>query len=72
MRDEFRPLDKRPIEVTTDFLGEDRHEFVAKLAYKLWERTGAPSRFTGRRLVRGGRSCVRVVSSVGDRYSIPE
>jgi hypothetical protein len=25
-----------------DFLGEDRHEFVAKLAYKLWEQRGRP------------------------------
>jgi len=33
---------KRPIALTTDFLGEDRHEFVAKLAYKLWEERGRP------------------------------
>lgn len=25
-----------------DFLGEDRHEFVAKLAYQLWEERGRP------------------------------
>jgi hypothetical protein len=25
-----------------DFLGEDRHEFVAKLAYQLWEERGHP------------------------------
>jgi Protein of unknown function (DUF2934) len=31
-----------PIALTTDFLGEDRHEFVAKLAYKLWEERGRP------------------------------
>ncbi len=30
------------MELTTDFLGEDRHEFVAKLAYKLWEERGRP------------------------------
>jgi hypothetical protein len=30
------------IELTPDFLGEDRHEFVAKLAYKLWEQRGRP------------------------------
>ena len=33
---------QQPIELTTDFLGEDRHEFVAKLAYKLWEQRGRP------------------------------
>ena len=35
---------KQPIMLTTDFLGEDRHEFVAKLAYKLWEERGRPFR----------------------------
>jgi Protein of unknown function (DUF2934) len=30
------------IELTTDFMGEDRHELVAKLAYKLWEERGRP------------------------------
>jgi hypothetical protein len=33
---------EQPIELTTDFLGEDRHEFVAKLAYQLWEERGRP------------------------------
>lgn len=33
---------QQPIALTTDFLGEDRHEFVAKLAYKLWEDRGRP------------------------------
>jgi hypothetical protein len=28
--------------LTTDFLGEDRHELVAKLAYKLWQERGRP------------------------------
>ena len=28
--------------LSTDFLGEDRHELVAKLAYKLWEERGRP------------------------------
>ena len=43
MPDEFRPSDKQQsIELTTDFLGEDRHEFVAKLAYQLWEERGRP------------------------------
>lgn len=31
-----------PLKLTTDFLGEDRHEFVAKLAYQLWEKRGRP------------------------------
>ncbi len=31
-----------PVALTTDFLGEDRHEFVAKLAYKFWEERGRP------------------------------
>ena len=40
---EFRPPHKQqPVELTTDFLGESRHEFVAKLAYKLWEQRGRP------------------------------
>jgi hypothetical protein len=36
------PGKQQPIVLTTDFLGEDRHEFVAKLAYKLWEERGRP------------------------------
>ena len=36
------PDKQQPIELTTDFLGEDRHEFVAKLAYQLWEQRGRP------------------------------
>jgi hypothetical protein len=36
-------MDKQqPLELVPDFLGEDRHEFVAKLAYKLWEERGRP------------------------------
>jgi hypothetical protein len=36
-------MDKQePLELTTDYLGEDRHEFVAKLAYQLWEKRGRP------------------------------
>ncbi len=33
---------QRAMELATDFLGEDRHEFVAKLAYKFWEERGHP------------------------------
>ena len=36
------PHNQQALELTTDFLGEDRHEFVAKLAYKLWEERGRP------------------------------
>jgi hypothetical protein len=43
MPDKFGELGKQqPLELTTDFLGEDRHEFVAKVAYKLWEERGRP------------------------------
>jgi hypothetical protein len=43
MPDKSRPSDKQqPVELTTDFLGEDRNEFVAKLAYELWEKRGRP------------------------------
>lgn len=43
MPDKLKSLDNQPpIELTTDFLGEDRHEFVAKVAYKLWEQRGRP------------------------------
>ena len=43
MPDKFGELDKQqPLELTTDFLGEDRHEFVSKVAYKLWEERGRP------------------------------
>jgi len=33
---------QKPVELATDFLGEDRHEFVAKLAHELWEKRGHP------------------------------
>lgn len=36
------PNRQHPMELMPDFLGEDRHEFVAKLAYKLWEERGRP------------------------------
>jgi hypothetical protein len=29
-------------ELIPDFLGEDRHEFVEKLAHQLWEERGHP------------------------------
>jgi hypothetical protein len=52
MPDESRPTDKQKLlEFATDSLGESRNEFVAKLAYKLWVQRGAPSGFTGHRLV---------------------
>ena len=43
MGDKSGQTDKqRAVQLTTDFLGEDRHEFVAKLAYRLWEKRGRP------------------------------
>lgn len=36
------PDKQQSMELATDFLGEDRHELVAKLAYKLWEERGCP------------------------------
>ncbi len=43
MPDKFGELGKQqPLELTTDFLGEDRHELVAKVAYKFWEERGRP------------------------------
>ena len=33
---------QKPLELIPDFLGEDRHEFVAKLAYHYWEERGRP------------------------------
>ena len=43
MPDQFGELNKQqPLELIPDFLGEDRHEFVAKLAYELWQERGRP------------------------------
>jgi hypothetical protein len=43
MPDESRPLDKQhPLELIPDFSYESRHEFVERLAYKLWEQRGRP------------------------------
>jgi hypothetical protein len=43
MPDESLPPDKQqPLELTPDFLYESRHEFVEKLAYKLWVQRGRP------------------------------
>jgi len=43
MNDKPKSLDEQhPVELTTDFLGEDRHDLVAKMAYKLWEERGRP------------------------------
>ena len=36
------PDKQQPLELTTDFLGQSRHEFVAKVAYRLWEERGRP------------------------------
>ena len=43
MPDELEKIDKQQlVELAPDFLGEDRHELVAKMAYKLWEEWGRP------------------------------
>jgi hypothetical protein len=34
--------EQKLLELIPDFLGEDRHEFVAKLAYQYWEQRGRP------------------------------
>lgn len=30
------------LKLLPDFLGQDRHEFVARVAYQLWEERGRP------------------------------
>jgi hypothetical protein len=43
MPNEAQTIDgQERVELTPDFLGESRHEFVAKLAYQHWERRGMP------------------------------
>ena len=43
MPDKLQSPDRQqPLELIPDFLGEDRHELVSKLAYKLWEERGRP------------------------------
>jgi len=37
-----QPDKQQPVQLIPDFLGENRHEFVAKLAYILWEQRGRP------------------------------
>jgi hypothetical protein len=37
-----RPNKQQPVQFIPDFMGENRHEFVAKLAYTLWEERGRP------------------------------
>ena len=40
---ESKFMDKqKPLELIPDFLGESRHEFVAKLAYQYWQERGRP------------------------------
>ena len=44
MRNELAEMDKQqPVELIPDFSYEDRHQFVERLAYKLWEERGRPS-----------------------------
>jgi hypothetical protein len=36
-------MDKQQLlDLIPDYVGEDRHEFVARLAYRLWEERGRP------------------------------
>jgi len=43
MPDNLKPPNRQPpLELIPDFLREDRHEFVSKVAYKLWEERGRP------------------------------
>jgi hypothetical protein len=43
MPDESQPpVKQQPLELIPDFSYESRHEFVTKLAYKLWEQRGRP------------------------------
>jgi hypothetical protein len=37
-----QPDTQLPLELIPDFLSEDRHQFVAKLAYHYWEQRGRP------------------------------
>ena len=37
-----QPDKPKPLELIPEFLGENRHEFVAKLAYHYWEDRGRP------------------------------
>jgi hypothetical protein len=42
MPDEPYKIEGKRVELTPDFLGESRREFVARLAYQHWERRGMP------------------------------
>ena len=43
MPNESKTIEKQQrVELTPDFLGESRHEFVARLAHQYWERRGMP------------------------------
>lgn len=40
---EYKMIDgQQRVELTPDFLGESRHEFVTKLAYQYWQERGMP------------------------------
>jgi hypothetical protein len=44
MPNELAEMDKQQaVELIPDFSYEDRHEFVERLAYKLWEERGRPT-----------------------------
>lgn len=69
---EYKTIDgEKCVELIPDFLGESRHEFVARLAYQNWERGACPLahlRLTG--LPR--KSLIRVSGSVWVGFAIRE
>ena len=73
MLDQLKSPDQQhPMELTTDFLGEDRHEFVAKLAYKLWEERGRPFGSPEVDWFAAERAVYSLVDSVGFGYPLSE
>jgi hypothetical protein len=67
MPGESRRHKQPPLELTTDFLGENRHEFVAKLAYKLWEQRGRPLG-SPKATVSTGRAVYFIAASLGIKW----
>lgn len=42
MSDDQQVAEQERIKLMPDFLGESRHEFIAKLAYQNWQKRGMP------------------------------
>jgi hypothetical protein len=75
MPDESRPHDKQqPLELIPDFSYESHHEFVTKLAYKLWVQRGRPlgSPDVDWLAAEQAVHASLVASGMGDDYPIPE